>query len=456
MCQSSTSGTLFGSLMGRSHLRRTGTLPGLLLTLGVLCLPHGCCRNWPLRIGGEFSVRISDGALLSDGTAIVAGNHAGALTLCGLTEGKRGEGSGFLMKLSGCGTCTWARRLRAPSGVQESGRVTIGPANETYWTGGEVGDESERVFVERVDAGGRPRWTFAITAQAATMRALAADSSGVAVALEFRGTAHVGQMTFVATGTGQHEQDGLILKLGPSGDLQWISRFGGNGVDTIASIALLPNGQVLATGEVAATTNCTRPIGTPAARDAYVARFQANREPLCRVLRTGPATHPTAVTARGTAIASSGGFVTIAGAYRGPLQLGTTELASPVGGTSTDELSDAFVAGVDHEFNVTWANTLQSPRGSEPVAITSEGDQLTLATSYPAAVTRLTNTGRPVWTYKLPNDQTELSGMSAAKCGSLYLYGRVARTVDGTFSGGDGLVTILSPSGTPEARPCHP
>jgi hypothetical protein len=426
----------------------------VLALWGALLELVGCRRDWPVQLRGEFSVLFSGGALLSDGSALLTGNNAGWLTMCGFTEGKLGEGDGFLVEVSRSGGCVWVNRSRDSSGALEAGSaVAVYQGDQIYWARHEIDDEISRAFVEKLDSGGRPLWTFSAPGESIGFRSQTVGPVGPVACGGFRGTIEVASMKLTSNGGGK-ENDGLILQFDHAGGLSWLAQLGGPGRDTISAGESLPNGQVLVTGEIASTTPCERPDGAPVRSDAFVARFAQGRQVACSVLRTtAPATVQAGVKARGAAVAvDSSGTIAVAGSHRGPLRIGALELPWSDARAERDAWSDPFVASYDSGSRLRWAAALPVDFG-EPVAVAFDRGDIVVAVERPAVVVRFDRSGNVRWSHPFPEKRLALSGLAVSACGTTLVVGDVS-TIEPP-AGSSGFATLLSRDGQLETRPCR-
>src|SRR3989338_5774647 len=80
----------------------------------------------------------------------------------------------------------------------------------------------------------------------------AADSNGnIYSAGYFSGTATFGGITLTSAGS----QDIFVTKSDSSGNVLWAKRFGGKSQETVSSIVVYPNGDIVAMGGFSGTTN---------------------------------------------------------------------------------------------------------------------------------------------------------------------------------------------------------
>lgn len=94
--------------------------------------------------------------------------------------------------------------------------------------------------------------------------ALLADGSVIVVG-EFTGTLGSGDHTITAT-TDPTAGDAFVLRLDPAGQLQWLRQFGGDGLQQIVAVAILPDDVIAVTGrftdELVTDSHTIPPIGS--------------------------------------------------------------------------------------------------------------------------------------------------------------------------------------------------
>jgi len=378
--------------------------------------------NWPAFFNGEY-VTILGTAIQPNGNVLVTGAHYGVATICGASTGFQGQYHAFLANLSPAGHCLWVtRRTR---GDAYGRRIAVAPSGEIYWAGEECNEcRPGNLFLERLDPQGRTEWNLSASALEVSPTALIVTDKGPALSLRFRGTLTIrGSDNSYELETNDDHDDASVLQFLSDGVLTGLTQFGGPDDDLITALAPLPNGQLLATGEVAATTICDRPAGSPPATDAFVARFKDGKLENCRVLRArnDDSTNPSN-RSRGEAIATDpfGSFV-VAGTYRGDFPIADPD--PPWHHREDTDIhieSNSFVASYNALFWLHWAQRVKHD-GTRPSGVAIDGREVIVTIETPAQVLRYSGKGEILWSRWVKESTLEV--LSASSCGTILVAG---------------------------------
>lgn len=277
--------------------------------------------------GGVFVVRLSSsgglvwakgigGLILSESVAVDA---SGNVHVAGLFQGtidfdpdlattynlvaETGGHDVFVVKLNSSGGFVWARRFGGPSGSDTGESVALDDAGNVHITG---------VFRGTVDFDPDPGAT----------------------------------RNLVSAGSG----DAFVMKLNPSGNLVWASRFGGVDSDIGQSVAVDGLGNVYATGAFVATASlepdagATNAFVSAGSRDIFVLRLNPSGDPRATAVAvptTTPAPPDTQVETPTPPNPGGGGGVPAGGGGGGGGGGGT-----PSGGTSSTPARETVIASV--------------------------------------------------------------------------------------------------------------
>lgn len=254
-------GYFTGTLTYNGGQQTTGQLTSLggLNILLVKCGANGTVR-WVQQANGG-SGGAATGSSYGYGVTL---DQAGNSYICGLINGSDitfGGGSfgarrrqGFLASYSPRGQLRWAKVLAAyPSQAavgasSPAGGVAVDEAGHCYlsgvvfqgWTvdGLTLTSQAGNQYLARFDARtGQPQWAVALPG-ASDGRALAVDRQGaVYLGGRFTGTATFGSRTLTSAGG----YDGFVVRLGPTGTVQWATALGGPDNDLVSDLAVAPN-----------------------------------------------------------------------------------------------------------------------------------------------------------------------------------------------------------------------
>lgn len=218
--------------------------------------------------GHLWSKRFGDNA--DQYAAAVAVNAAGNVAVTGSFQGAVDFGSGslnstaidiYLAKFDSSGTPAWSKRF-GTSGYNAGTSLAMDNAGNTVLTGtffGAVdfgngvlttaGDSD--IFVAKFDPSGATLWSKhfgdASGKYGSRGKSIAVDPAGdVIVTGTFEGTIDLGGGPLISSG----ERDYFIVKLDPSGNYLWSTRFGNNADQTEVTVAAYDSTNVLLTGRL--------------------------------------------------------------------------------------------------------------------------------------------------------------------------------------------------------------
>jgi len=204
------------------------------------------CPLWGLRFG---ATNASDSgtavAVLSDGTAVVAGYAHQDMDLGGATLTAGGGSDVVIGKLDGAGNHVWSARY-GDGGDSWVGDVVVDSVGDFYLTGSfdgtlDFGGQTSPLvatataegFVVKINAGGVAQWAIALGDSGSTRpQSLDVDGSGnIAVTGYFEGS-----LTLTSPATSSAE-DGFVARLDASGAITWGTTFGAGGDDRGRDVA---------------------------------------------------------------------------------------------------------------------------------------------------------------------------------------------------------------------------
>lgn len=393
--------------MKRSFSKPLSRISVLCAALCCFCLttwaqsPPGWA--WAKRIGDFGSSEENKGRGIGTdaaGNVYMLGDFTGTITLDGLSATTMGETDIFLAKYTPAGSLLWLRQLGSRS-IENAGNLTVDPAGNCTLTGlyglvdgndlvlpngqllagpvsagvpPQVGARYGRfAFAASFDALGDVRWATRFTPEYGLMlTSMASDEQGNSYVsgYAFRGLTIAGQ-NYPQLGS----NDGFLLKLSNTGQIQWFRRAGASGVYCSGDKVFTDNA-----GAVYWTYYANGPIrigttpgyaSTPAAGAPIVKISPTNRLLWIRSVAAATGTQP------------GNGLISLLGIDKtsntllcgGEGRDGTTltfagylpSITAPPGNTA-----GLFVATADTAGQVTWARQL----GSSPIGARSSWAQM--------------------------------------------------------------------------------
>ncbi len=212
---------------------------------------------WFERFGGRGTDHAIDVATDSRGDCVVTGMCSRGTRFGSSAVVTQGGSDAFTAKLGRDGAPLWVRLVGGPQADagdevcidrMDNALVvgnTYGPvrAGDAQWPHGGGMDS----FVLKYSGDGNLLWAVPITGPADVQgRGIAVDHEGnVLVVGEFSGTLAVGSARLTAAGD---RRDVFVLRLSPSGRLDWAERFGAEGEDYARGVGFDSGGNALVTG----------------------------------------------------------------------------------------------------------------------------------------------------------------------------------------------------------------
>ena len=188
---------------------------------------------------------------------------------------------------------------------------------------------------------------------------IATDSAGNAyLAAEFNGTIYLGGGSLSSVGS----SDIMVAKITPAGQVSWLSRAGGAGLDRPRGIAVLPGGGGFLTGTITGGASFgLQNVGGSGLEELFVARFSASSAYTWARAATSSAW------SRGIAVApSTKGSVILAGEYGDKLGLGGKTAQGAGNG-------DLFTARLSSSGTVEWLSSAGGPKEDQLFAAVGDG-----------------------------------------------------------------------------------
>ncbi len=298
----------------------------------------------------------TDASLAVDpqGNVYIAGYFAGSITFGPLVINGPTDGStdAFLVKLDPQGVPLWYKTGGISNGDAYVGGVATDAAGNVYVSGDYSGQISfgggaanqlvsgnSNVFLYKFSATGTPAWARQGGGTNGDFNYdLAADAAGnTYLTGSMRGTAVFGNVTLNTANT---DEDIYAVKYNPSGTALWAQRTGSAADDNANTIAVDAAGNVVVGGYAN-----DRQVGTSFESDAFLARFDAQGNPMWTETITPSTGGEYGIS--GVAFDNRGGLYAI-GAFAGTLTLDGNTL------TAADETP--FIARYDGQGRAIWLN----------------------------------------------------------------------------------------------------
>ncbi|WP_156338691.1 hypothetical protein [Chondromyces crocatus] len=241
------------------------------------------CALWNRRFGGGEHEHSWGVAVDSDGSVVVVGDiisptdfGGGPLTSSGLRDV-------FVAKFDASGNYQWARRFGNDQD-QSASAVALSPSGEVYVTGWFEGtmnlgsstlisNGGTDAFILKLDPSGNVEW--------GTRHGNAADQAGIAIAATDDGAAMVGRFAGTVTLAGQvrtsnGQEDAFLLRVDEHGAPQWGHAVGGSARDEATGVAFAANGDVVLAGSFGDTIDFAGTVlETEGESDVFVTRYDA-------------------------------------------------------------------------------------------------------------------------------------------------------------------------------------
>lgn len=454
-------------LVGGLYLNGSMTTPvlagiGVSSTYAAKLDPSAGSITWIKGFGGAGVTFYETGiAADANGNAFLSGYFSGGnLTTPTLT--KLGSQDGFLFKLDGNGSTTWAKNV---TGFSASTTATVtatamDAAGNTYVAGyfsssvlrigttalSKIGTQDG--FVAKFDGSGTPLWAVSQGGSAAsvTLNAIAVDSSGLVYVGGHFSNQSLSSPAVTKIGT----TDLFAFKLDASGATLWAKNFGGSGANLIGfGIAVDGTGNVYLSGTLSSGNSVSPAMTKVGTTDAIALKLDSSG-----TLSWGKNYGGTSVNAyaRGIAV-DSAGDVYLGGYFSGN---NLTTLSLTKRGTT-----DAFLAKLSSTGSTTWAKNYGGTSANvygRGVAVDGSGNvylggffssanltvpPLTKLGSFDAFVFKVaTSTGNSVWSKGFGGSGSGLYGYGIAADTSGYVY------LGGNFSASNATNPSMSRIGT--------
>ena len=336
---------------------------------------------WAQRAGGASGDGADAIAVDGAGNALVTGGFQGTAEFGDITLTSAGDADTFVAKYDAGGDVVWAKRAGGFAGDDTGLAVAVDGSGNALVTGefrvsAEFGDTTltnaggDDAFVAKYDAGGDVVWAkraggssegITFTDRGAGIAVDGADN--VFVTGQFEGTGKFGTATLTSAGA----EDVFVAKYDPQGNVVWAQRAGGSSGDGGVAIAADGSGNALVTGNFNGTADFGEAtLASAGDSDVFVAKYDAGGNAVWAQRAGGSDVDV------GVAITvDRSGNALVAGRLRGTAEFGDTTLTS-AGST------DAFVANVDTEGNVAWAQRAggASSDVGEAIAVDGSGNAL--------------------------------------------------------------------------------
>nr|HEX4313065.1 hypothetical protein [Kofleriaceae bacterium] len=329
--------------------------------------PGGATGNpaWGITMGGLGIDAPRGVAVAKDGSIVVVGYYDGDGGFGDL--GKRPSHGGtdaFVAMLDPKGKIKWLQTFGGPrddvaNGVAISGNtiVVVGSFIDDLTVGSfhHAAAGADDAYAVAFDMTGEPLWMFTtggIDTDGANTVAATADGGWI-IGGSFKGTAVFGQTEFTAKGR-THKEDAFLLKLDKDVKVEWVKQFGGNYDDSIAHVAIDPQGNIIVQGQFADVSEwggAPLKAGGGSDNDVVLAKYNANGEHLWSK-RFGDAFNDVA----GGVGVDPSGHITMTGSFDQTVSFGDGDRH-----TSKGE-SDIFVARFTPDGALEWAKTFGADR----------------------------------------------------------------------------------------------
>jgi hypothetical protein len=412
-------------------------LAGAFLLSTVFLLPAiGASLPAAVRAGGTGDDTARSVAALPDGSAIVTGRFTEAASFGDVTLTGPSSSNLYVARVDPSGEWAWATGADGGSGFghsisalpdgsaivagQFSGTLTLG-ATELVSAG------EDDVFVARISASGA--WIWATRAGSAASDAaygVASSSDGSAIVVGyFSDSATFGDVT--VTSVGNH--DVFVAKVGPTGSWVWAASAGASGWETALAVSTLSDGSAIVTGSLSGTATFGGTTVTVAGSSAaFVARISASGSWLWATGADG------AVAGRAVASSSDGSAV-IAGQFYNPATFGGTTLTSAGGSdlfvAKVDANGDWAWATGTGSTGFDLANGVAAAADGSTIVVGQfegtvafGGTSLTTNAGRDVFVARISTTGAWIWATSAGSvENDEGFGVASTGDGSIYVVG---------------------------------
>ena len=225
----------------------SGGADGFLLKLD----PKGSLQ-WEQTVGGPGEDSGQSVTVASDGSVRWVGNVGEEAALDGAPLASSSNGDVFVAKLSQAGNVDWVQTAGGEEEDQAQVVVVEPKTGYTYVSGGVSDGVQGNAFLLQYDDNGTLNWGTRLTGSMSNQVIdLAADESGVYLAGNFQGEAHLGSLTMTSDGN----SDGFLAKLDTDGNPQWTQSIGGPAADYAQGVEIDPYGDPVLTGHFLGTAS---------------------------------------------------------------------------------------------------------------------------------------------------------------------------------------------------------
>ncbi|RLB60994.1 MAG: hypothetical protein DRI90_12415 [Deltaproteobacteria bacterium] len=250
---------------------------------------------WSMRFGTWGYQEVTDLAVDSDDSLVVTGFFTGTVQF-GAADGagtltSQGSDDVFVARIAADGTPKWSRAL-GDAGIEQATSVAVEPSGNVAVAGvaihllpagspNEMGEKSDKdsaqveSFVATFSASGTPLWTRRVYGpDHQLVESIAYDSLGnLLVAGQFQTQLHLGDALLDGADL---DFDGFLAKLGPLGEVMFLERFGAEGDETVAALAVDSQDNIVVTGAFAGSFEIGgSSIMSQGLTDVFVAKIDA-------------------------------------------------------------------------------------------------------------------------------------------------------------------------------------
>lgn len=217
----------------------------------VLKLDPTGALDWVRSFPSTYRSAASSIAIDSAGNLAVGGSFSGSVdfdpSLGTAVLVSQGQSDGYIARFDAAGGYLWSEALGGLGedsvrdvAVDAFGSVVAVGETESVW--------QERGFVAKRDSLGAALWTvgFAGTGESAAESVAVTPDGAAIVGGEFERAVDLGGVQLVAGG----EEDGFVARYAADGSLDWARNVGGLGEDSVAGVAVGPDGSIAVVGEV--------------------------------------------------------------------------------------------------------------------------------------------------------------------------------------------------------------
>ena len=340
---------------------------------------------WQAAFGG-FGIDVPRGVAVGGGGEVYVAGYFDGETDFGGSIGKKpsaGGSDGFLTAMTPDGKFSWAltfggKRDDAANAVAVHGDriVVVGNFVDEIKVGefDHKAVNSDDLFAICVDKTGSPMWLWTlggIDSDGANAVAATPDGGWV-IGGSYSDSITIGTTTIKSKG----QTDAVLVKLAPSGDLQWIKSFGGRYKDTIMHLAVDANGNIYVQGhfaDVADWGGAPLKAGGGSDNDVVLAKYDPNGDHVWSQ-RFGNEFNDVA----GGITVDPAGHITMVGSFENK---GGISFGSGDDHTSLGE-SDAYIARFTTDGKLEWAKTFGAEREDVAWGVASDAAGNTVTTGW--------------------------------------------------------------------------